>query len=570
MSFWSRNKALIFSFICVGAVGVLVKGCTSNKNQCLYSKKENSEDSDLRKKEIASNSSTENIQHFKIVEREQVWGEIQSKIKDTVVQVIAQLAPFNFVQPYKTPDMMEVGGSAFFISSDGYLITNAHVINQAQSVWIRIPSLGKQIIDAKVVSIAPERDLALLKIDKESFDAVKSVIDIPYLPLGDSDSLNRADKVMALGYPLGQGSLKSTEGVVSGREHLNGQHLIQMSAPINPGSSGGPVINIHGEVVGISEGGVVEAQNIGDIIPISELKVVLPSMYHEDEGKIKLLRKPFLGVVYVNGSQDLCQYLGNPVPGGTYIVETYKGSPLEKAGVEGGDMVYRVDGYDVDYYGDILVPWSEDKVSVTDYISRLHIGQEINMLVYSKGTPKEIKIKFEETELLPVRMVFPGYEELDYENVGGMVIMPLFLNHLPIFASNCPRLTQYTKAQDQSEAALIVTHICPNSQAHRALAISPGSIIEEVNDKKVQTLQEFRDAIKTAIEQKEKFLLMSTTDGVKVAFAIDKFMRDSIVLSQLYRYPVSHFAKECLETFSALSGKANITEAREPFSINEL
>ena len=107
---------------------------------------------------------------------------------------------------------MEVSGSAFFISSDGYLITNAHVVNQAKAVWVRIPSLGKQIIDARVISISPERDLALLKIDKENFDAIKSVIDIPYLKLGDSDSLCRADKVMALGYPLGQSSLKSTEG----------------------------------------------------------------------------------------------------------------------------------------------------------------------------------------------------------------------------------------------------------------------------------------------------------------------------------------------------------------------
>ena len=116
---------------------------------------------------------------------------------------------------------------------------------------------------------------------------------IPFLPLGDSDLIHRSDEVLALGYPLGQQSLKSTTGVISGRE----QHLIQMSAAINPGNSGGPSLNTKGEVIGINSAGIPAAQNVGYMIPINDLKIVLADLY-----KVKLLRKPFLGVLFNNAT----------------------------------------------------------------------------------------------------------------------------------------------------------------------------------------------------------------------------------------------------------------------------
>src|SRR5207249_4901678 len=122
---------------------------------------------------------------------------------------------------------------AFFINDEGDLITNAHVVNQAPTVWIQIPSLGKQIIDVDVLSVSPERDLALLRVKPEGLKTIRAALgSIPYLSFGDSDTVKRSEEVLALGYPLGQQSLKSTSGVISGREG----HLIQMSAAINPGN----------------------------------------------------------------------------------------------------------------------------------------------------------------------------------------------------------------------------------------------------------------------------------------------------------------------------------------------
>ena len=96
----------------------------------------------------------------------------------------------------------------------------------------------------------------------------KTLGEIPYLPLGDSDTAYRSDRVLTLGYPLGQESLKSTTGVISGQE----RDMIQISAPINPGSSGGPLLNNKGEVIGICTSGINDAQNVNYIIPINETK----------------------------------------------------------------------------------------------------------------------------------------------------------------------------------------------------------------------------------------------------------------------------------------------------------
>ena len=122
--------------------------------------------------------------------------------------------------------------------------------------------------------------ICTIKVKPEGLEIIKNEIGgVKFLTLGDSDYVHRADEIMALGYPLGQQNLKSTTGVVSGRE----QHLIQISAPINPGNSGGPSLNIRGEVIGINTAYIPDAQSVGYIIPINELKIIL-----EDLRKIKL------------------------------------------------------------------------------------------------------------------------------------------------------------------------------------------------------------------------------------------------------------------------------------------
>src|SRR6266404_2086179 len=152
-----------------------------------------------------------------VVTSAQLWRPVQERVRDTVVQLFVQLSAVDLLEPYKTPQQGSACGSGFFINDEGYLITNAHVVISAKTVWGQIPSLGKHIIDMDVIGMSPERDLALLRVTAEGRELItKELGGIPYLPLGDSDLVRRSDDVLALGYPLGQQSFKSTNGIISG------------------------------------------------------------------------------------------------------------------------------------------------------------------------------------------------------------------------------------------------------------------------------------------------------------------------------------------------------------------
>lgn len=485
----------------------------------------------------------------KTIIKKEVWRSIQEQVKDTVVQVFSQISEINLLQPYKTQEH-SVYGTAFLINEEGDIITNAHVVNQAQSVWIQIPSLGKRIIDVDVVGVSPERDLALLRVRPEGLELIKAVLGhVPHLNLGDSNSVRRSDEVLALGYPLGQRALKSTTGVISGREG----HLIQMSAPINPGNSGGPLLNADGEVVGINTANVPDAQNVGYIIPINDLKNVLSDLY-----SVKLLRKPYLGILYSDSSSTLTEFLGNPEPGGCYIVEVVKDSTLYKSGVQRGDMLYEINGYSIDMFGDMDMPWSEDKISITDYVSSFSIGQDVNIVIYRKGKRKEFTVTFGETEPPAIRRVYLGYEDLDYEVFGGMVVTPLTLNHIKGMINGAPGLAKYADIRSQTEPVLIITHIFPNSQLHRSRTVLVGATLNEVNGMKVTTLEEFRNAIKSSVGSKYLTLrvsdnVMRFSDYVFAVLPFDQVLKEESELSRYYRYPLSDMAKELLQTMLPMS-----------------
>ncbi len=477
----------------------------------------------------------------KAVTKTEIWRPIQEAVKDTVVQVFSQIAEFDFLEPYKTPHQYAAYGSAFFINDQGDLLTNAHVVNQAKAIWIQIPSLGKRIIDVEIVGVSPERDLALLRVTPEGLSIIKETLgQVPYLNLGDSDLVHRSDEVLALGYPLGQQSLKSTSGVISGREG----NFIQMSAAINPGNSGGPLLNAQGTVVGINSANIPDAQNVGYIIPINDVKNVLPDMY-----KIKLLRKPFLGVLFNNATDTLTDLLGNPQPGGTYVVEVVKNSTLYKAGVQRGDMIYEINGHRLDVYGEMSVPWSEDKISLIDYVSRLSIGKNIHLVIYRKGDRKEIIAQFNQAELPAIRKVFPGYEAIDYEVFGGMVVMPLTMNHIMGLSKSVPGLASYADMKRQAEPVLIVTHIFPDSELYRSRSVSPGSTINEINGVKVGTLEEFRAAIKKPVDGKFFTLKVAdnvarATDNVYIALPYKSVLEEMPSLAADYHFQMSAVVQE--------------------------
>ncbi|MFH1832162.1 MAG: trypsin-like peptidase domain-containing protein [bacterium] len=475
-----------------------------------------------------------------VTQSQSMWLDIQKKVKDTVVQVFADVAEFNWIEPYKTPKQGASRGSGFFINNSGDIITNYHVVSEATSIQIQISSLGLERFDAEIVGVGPARDIALLRLTSEDLKKVKEKLkEIPYLVLGDSDQIMRSQEVLALGYPLGQSRLKSTLGIVSGRERLGYFGYIQVSTPLNPGNSGGPALNTEGEVIGINAQGVPSAQNVGYIIPINEVKSAL-----QDLRKVKLLRKPTLGCIFTWATPEMVKFLGNPDDGGWYIAKVFDNTLMKDVGVKEGDMLYEFNGHKVDIYGELDVPWSEDKVSLFEFLNRYKVGDVLQFLIYRKGKPVKFNFKLEDKYLPPVRNIYPEFEKeaTDYEVFGGMILMNLTLNHVGIMLSSVPTLVNYGRSEKQHEPALLMTHILPNSQAFKARVLMPGSIIEEVNGEKVKSLADFRRIVLR--DKKTGHVTVKTDEQLYAVLSLEKILKDEEVLPARYFYEKSKLVEQ--------------------------
>jgi serine protease Do len=446
-----------------------------------------------------------------------------------VVQLFVQTAMFDWLEPYKPPRQISTFGTGFFIDSDGHVLTSFHVVSEAVAVQAQVPSLGKERFDLTVVGIYPDRDIALLELTPAAKQRFLTFVEhISYIPTGESDRVKRGESVWALGYPLGQETLKITQGVVSGYQELDGEVFLQVTAPLNPGNSGGPCVNEAGEVIGINTSIIPEAQNIGYVVPISDVKAVVKAMH-----TVNIVHRPVLGCDFNYSTSTMLAYLGNPDPGGIYINRVFKLSSFEEAGIQAGDMIYKINHHELDLFGDTNVSWSDDKIHFTGLLHRFDIGQEIDILYYRKGQRFEKKITFMMQKPLPIRLMFPEFEKIEYEIFGGMVIMPLALNHVGAFEdSQSKGIDKYCLRNNQYEGRLVISNIFQNSPAQQVRVLEVGDVIELVNNKRVCTMQDFY----AAVESDRSFLSIKTEDGRFCVLSLPEVLQEEVRLAEQYRY----------------------------------
>lgn len=463
--------------------------------------------------------------------RQTDWHKAETMAENAVAQVLAQHTEFNWLEPYKAPRKSQSYGTAFFLDDNGYLLTNFHVINQA-SLQLFIPALGQKPIDAFLVGTCPEADLAIIKVGEVHLKSVKAAIKkVPFLKLGDSDSLVATEPVLALGYPMGQRYLKSTVGVVAGREYLAGQSFMHITAPLNPGNSGGPLLNLDGHVVGINSAVHSHATNIGYIIPIYDAQILLNEMK-----KNKLVRKPYLGISVNRTTDAHARLLGNPEPTGVYIHDVEAHSVAEKAGVQVGDMLYEINGHEVDSYGDVTVNWKTSrKVTLSEFLLRQAPHATLKLTIYRKGQKKIITCTFGAASAGSVRTVYAEYEphETDFEIIGGMCVMQLRLNHLEYF-EHLTFLHSFVLNKNKHKKVLIVTKIMPGSVMEKVNCFYEGALLSTVNGKKVRTLADVRAALKES--GKTGFIALETKEKIATAVGLDEVLSDEKRLASEYKF----------------------------------
>ncbi len=232
-------------------------------------------------------------------------------------------------------------GSGFIVDSDGHVVTNAHVVDQADQVKIRLAD--ERELDAKVIGRDARLDVALLQMSSGK--------DVQPAALGSSEALRVGEYVVAIGNPFGLGHTV-TMGIVSAKSRVIGagpyDDFIQTDTSINPGNSGGPLFNLKGEVVGINTAINPQGQGIGFAIPVDALKDVLPQLLRS--GRVARGR---IGALVQQVDDALAKALGLDRPKGAVVAEVEAGGPAARAGISPGDVILRVDDSEVLHSSDL-------------------------------------------------------------------------------------------------------------------------------------------------------------------------------------------------------------------------
>ncbi len=270
-------------------------------------------------------------------------------------------------------------GSGFIISSDGYIFTNNHVIQQSDQIRVKLAD-GKEY-DAVIKGQDANTDIALIKIDPAAYS-------LPVLKVGNSDKLRVGDWVFAIGNPFGL-EQTVTAGIVSAKGRVIGSgpydNFIQTDASINPGNSGGPLFNLDGEVVGINTAIVARGRGIGFAIPINTAKDMF-----EDLKTIGKVTRGWLGVAVQDITREIAGGFNLKDTRGALVGDVIKGEPAEKAGIQTGDIIVAIDGRTIQDTPELLRIVAAIAVGKKVIVSVLRDGQEKRFEV-TIGERKEIK-----------------------------------------------------------------------------------------------------------------------------------------------------------------------------------
>ncbi len=376
-------------------------------------------------------------------------------------------------------------GSGFIISRDGYVLTNNHVIKEADEIFVSLSD--NEEYKALIVGKDDNTDIALIKIDSQRDDFPVSV-------LGDSDMLEIGDWVIAIGNPFGFGHTL-TQGIVSAKARVIGagpyDSFIQTDAAINPGNSGGPLINMNGEVIGINTAIVSSGKGIGFAIPINMVKDVLSEL--KDKGEVA---RGWLGVAIQEVTPEIARAVGLKDAAGAMVTMVYSGDPADRAGVKPGDIILRINAHDI-----------EDPRDLTRYIGSLKPDAEVNISLWRDAKVISLEVTLEkriEKHVAELGQLPEDTKEI--KDSFGLVLKDI-----------SPEIQRQFNLEETS--GCLVIDIDPNGSAAGS-RIEKMDIIKEVQGREIATVEQYLDSIKE-VEKGQTILMLVLRDSRPMYVAVD-------------------------------------------------
>ncbi len=363
------------------------------------------------------------------------------------------------------PQRVQGVGSGVIVNSEGYILTNHHVVDGA--LEIKVELTDNRTFAAKLVGSDPPSDLAVLKIDAQN---------LPTLPLGDSDKVRVGDFVLAVGNPLGIGQTV-TSGIVSAKGRATGlsdgsfEDFLQTDAAINRGNSGGALVNTTGELIGINSqilspsGGSI---GIGFAIPSNMARTVMDQLMKT--GKV---RRGMLGVTIQSITADLASSLSLPAARGAIVTSVQSGGPAERAGIQRGDVLTAINKQPV-----------IDNNSLRNLVASLPPGATVDVTVKRNGRDQDFKVSLAE---------LPNQERSESDEESSSTGRPSTdkygMSLTPFIPGSAQRY-----GFDADDQGLMVSRVDPDGSA-AAAGIQQGDLIQEVNRQPVKTVTEFSAAM---------------------------------------------------------------------------
>jgi serine protease Do len=371
-------------------------------------------------------------------------------------------------------------GSGVIVSTDGYVLTNNHVIDNAREVTVTLPD--KREFNGKIVGTDPKSDLAVVKIDGQN---------LPTVAWGDASKLQVGEYVLAVGNPFGLNSTV-TLGIVSalGRGRMGitqYEDFIQTDAAINPGNSGGALVNTKGELVGINTAIFSQTggyQGVGFAVPTSMSKPIYESLVKH--GKVV---RGYLGIGIQDLNQDLAKSFGIKDAKGALVSDVKEDSPADRAGLKQGDVVTSYQGSPV-----------EDAVALQRMVTRTTVGSQVPVKVIRDGHEKDLTITIGE-QPDNAKIAKAETAEKDYAFAGVAV--------QELDRDTAKELGLKGKAQ-----GVVVTSVEPDSGGEKA-GLMPGDVIREINRQPVKSVKEF-EKVSSAVKKGENVLILINRRGASL------------------------------------------------------